>query len=99
MRCDKCGSNKIVPYMPMTGWECTKCGDKDCNKATKGHAVLSKSNDGLKRLVIAMLQEIQDKDLTDCINDKHLNLDHHVHPTVTVGEMRAAAKDLGITEF
>ncbi len=73
---------------------------KSKDEATqKPQVFTSNSTQLLKRLVIAMLQEVQDKELCDCINDEHLNLGHHVHPTLTVGEIRGAAKELGITAF
>lgn len=90
-----CSKDKARCHLPWGGGSCYKI-DKEHQTS---EAKPSRTNDWLKRLVIAMLQEVQDKELCDCVNDEHLNLDHHVHPTLTVGEIRAAAKELGITEF
>lgn len=53
----------------------------------------------LKGLVVAMLEEAQDKHLIDCIAETDLNQDHHIEITLTVGEIRKAAEALGITSF
>ena len=45
-----------------------------------------------RTLVNCCLQEARDKHQIDLLNDKGLNEDHHLEITLTVGEIRAAAK-------
>ena len=53
----------------------------------------------IKMLVIALLQESQQKYLIDPLRDEYLNEDYHVELTVTVGELIKAAKELNIKDF
>ncbi len=53
----------------------------------------------VKTLVIACLEEARQKHLVDCINDEYLNEDYHLEVTLTVEEIRNAAKELGIKDF
>ena len=78
----------------------TKC--KNCGYYGGAHndrCSESSLNDGLKVLVIAILQEARSKHLIDCLHDDYLNDDFHVEVTLTVGEIAAAAKVLGIDDF
>ena len=59
----------------------------------------SELNDGLKDLVVVVLEEARSKHLIDCLHDDYLNDDYHVEITLTVGEIAKAARSLGIDDF
>lgn len=78
---------------------CPKCGDfrKPCRCwFEKRHDELIDELNTLKRslrtLVNCCLQEARDKHLIDILNDDYLNEDHHLEITLTVGEIKQAAK-------
>ncbi len=71
----------------------------NCSKAQKPKAVKSNSTDWLRGLIVAMLEEAQDKHLIDCIAETDLDQDHHIEITLTIGEIRKAAESLGIKSF
>ena len=52
-----------------------------------------------KALVQALCEEVLDKHLIDIFEDKYLNPDYHLEVTITVKELKLAAKELGITEI
>lgn len=82
----------------ISGGKCYKGKYCQC-VAKKYEASDSPEFDGLRGLVVAMLEEAQDKHLIDCIKETDLNQDHHIEITLTIGEIRKAAEALGIKSF
>lgn len=83
----------------ISGGECYKGKYCQCVKCKKYEAGDSPEFDWLRGLVVAMLEEVQDKHLIDCIAETDLNQDHHIEITLTIGEIRKAAGALGIKSF